>query len=522
MLEAATALFAERGYEATTFAEVAKRADVSVGLSCRYFPTKEHLALALYGSLADALAADVRELPAGTLAERFVFAMEHKLRLLAPHRRALAALVARALDPSSRAAVLGAAAAPIRAQVLGVFSTVVSGASDAPEEGARGRVADAVYALHLALVFAWAQDASENAAATHELLALASEMLGVFGPMLGNPHLPLAARLTSIARSFLALPPSAATPSEKPHAILDVLFRRRRLAPGVAPGPIDVAMAPHLPRVASFVSRGERVRLALPAFPAKSPNPEKVLGKRPDMAERLGLEALVRVLKEIEDVYPPGAELVLCSDGGVFADLVGVSDADVAKYRADLEEMIGELDTDRVRFFGLEDALAELRPQKARIALMERYGQSVEALRARAKVSPSQAAMIDGIHRFLTEDERGTTPGLSRSQAQKRTRERAYEVVTRSEAWGRLVGSAFPDAIRLSIHPQPDVSEKIGIHLVETADAWLTPWHGVALRKDDRFSLVRRAEAEALGAHVVVEDGRPSHFEIGPEGEDTP
>jgi hypothetical protein len=33
--------------------------------------------------------------------------------------------------------------------------------------------------------------------------------------------------------------------------------------------------------------------------------------------------------------------------------------------------------------------------------------------------------MIDGIHRFLTEDERGTTPGLSRSQAQKRTRERA-------------------------------------------------------------------------------------------------
>ncbi len=241
-----------------------------------------------------------------------------------------------------------------------------------------------------------------------------------------------------------------------------------------------------------------------------------MLGKRPDMAEQLGLEALARVLDEIGDVYAPGAELVLCSDGGVFADLVGVSDADVGRYREGLEALIDEIDPERIRFFGLEDALGAAKPAAARAQLVERYGASLEALRERAASVPSIAATIDGIHRFLVDDLRGAEPTLSRSQAQKRARPLAYEVVRRSEAWGRLVAAAFPDALRLSIHPQPDVSEKIGIHLIETDDAWLTPWHGVALREGERFRLVRRADAEARGAVIVEEDGRPSYMELGP------
>jgi hypothetical protein len=32
--------------------------------------------------------------------------------------------------------------------------------------------------------------------------------------------------------------------------------------------------------------------------------------------------------------------------------------------------------------------------------------------------------------------------------------------------------------------------------------------------EDDRFRLMKRADAEALGARVVTEGGRPSHLEI--------
>jgi pyoverdine/dityrosine biosynthesis protein Dit1 len=66
--------------------------------------------------------------------------------------------------------------------------------------------------------------------------------------------------------------------------------------------------------------------------------------------------------------------------------------------------------------------------------------------------------------------------------------------------------------VRLSIHPQPCHAEKIGIYLVDTRDNWLTPWHGVAVETQGRFALMKRHEAEALGARVVYRDGRPSHF----------
>ena len=82
-------------------------------------------------------------------------------------------------------------------------------------------------------------------------------------------------------------------------------------------------------------------------------------------------------------------------------------------------------------------------------------------------------------------------------------------MIRRSDAWGALVAEAFPDAVRLSIHPQPEVSEKIGVHLVDTEDAWLTPWHACAVLTPDGARLMKRADAEAAGAvrhddHLVL------------------
>jgi pyoverdine/dityrosine biosynthesis protein Dit1 len=45
-------------------------------------------------------------------------------------------------------------------------------------------------------------------------------------------------------------------------------------------------------------------------------------------------------------------------------------------------------------------------------------------------------------------------------------------------------------------------------------DSWLTPWHGVAVKQQDKFTLMRRHEAEALGAKIVERDGRPSHYQL--------
>jgi pyoverdine/dityrosine biosynthesis protein Dit1/AcrR family transcriptional regulator len=513
ILEAALELFALQGFERTTFPQIARKAGVSVGLACRYFPTKEHFALALYDQLARALESWAPGLPAGTVAERFTAAMTRKLELIEPHRPVLSALAIKAIDPSARAAVLGPAAEVVRAKVSGVFALVVWGATDAPEPAVAAQWARLLYGIHLALIGVWLQDSSKGQALTRDALKLATEALTTFGPML--PLLsgsPMFARLDGLAEALLKTSVDASR-TERARTVLKRIFARRRVFAGVPAEPTEAALALHLPKLEGFLKANEPVLLVLPAFPAKAPNPRKVLGAMPDTGEWLALQSLAGLLDEIAQAHPPGAQLVICSDGHVFADAVGVSDPTVQHYREELEAMIAELGTDRIKVFGLHDALG-LRGAPARAALMEKYAMSIDAVRARAEQSPLHRAQVEGIHRFMFEDAVARDPSLTKSQAKKRTRDLAYEVVRRSEAWGALLSAVFPRAVRLSIHPQADVSEKIGIHLLPTEDEWLTPWHGAAVWSGERFTLMKRAEAEALGAVVVEEDGRPSYLEV--------
>jgi pyoverdine/dityrosine biosynthesis protein Dit1 len=190
---------------------------------------------------------------------------------------------------------------------------------------------------------------------------------------------------------------------------------------------------------------------------------------------------------------------------------VNVTDEDIAAYRKSLEAMITDLGAAAsIRIFGLEDAYALKSPVLAREHLLATYAMSVEDVKKRAAEEKIHAAQLDGIHRFMFEDEIGAGQSkLSRTQARKVTRERAYEVVRRSDAWGKLVDVSFPRSIRLSIHPQPDVSPKIGIPLIPTDDAWLTPWHGTLVATPDGARLMRRADAEELGAVLAEANGRP-------------
>lgn len=279
--------------------------------------------------------------------------------------------------------------------------------------------------------------------------------------------------------------------------------------------PCGACQDEHLGSIARFVRRGEPIQFALPAFPSKSPNTKKVLGDLPDLGERLALSFLHRLCCHIQDIYPPGARMLLCSDGRVFSDVVGVSDEQVSSYQRGIAGEIERLNAHTITLFSLDEVDLRARSwDESRSHFVAEYGEDMAEIRREIKSDPDALRMYQGITRFLVEDA-GDFTG-TRSALQRECRKRAYELIRRSRAWGSLVGAHFPDAIRLSIHPQSCGSQKLGIRLLENAGGWLTPWHNVIVDQAGRFVLMKRAEAEEAGAELVYAQGRPSHY-VSPE-----
>jgi pyoverdine/dityrosine biosynthesis protein Dit1 len=297
--------------------------------------------------------------------------------------------------------------------------------------------------------------------------------------------------------------------------ILSLTFRFRRLAnpdDACAEQPCAECYAPHLENVLRSVRDDEPVQFLLPAFPAKSRNPNKVIGVLPDLGERISIEFLQTFCEMVGHIHAPGARILICSDGHVFADLLEIPDEDVTAYRDELARMIDAVGAESIGLFTLDDAFGSGPYDELRDLLVARHGTPIEELREEVRTDLSARAMFNGMHRFMIEDHVPLRPGLSRTQLSKACKELAFNMIQRSRAWGDLVGELFDQSPRLSIHPQHSHAGKIGFHLIRTKDSWLTPWHGVAVDNGEHISLVKRSEVERNGASLVFRHGRPSHY----------
>jgi pyoverdine/dityrosine biosynthesis protein Dit1 len=312
---------------------------------------------------------------------------------------------------------------------------------------------------------------------------------------------------------------------ELAHDILTRVMKYRRvLANEVVCSPsCRSCHSPHLSKIITAIRENKPVEFALPAFPGKSPNLSKVFGPLPDMAELLALQSLNQLCEEIKSIYSPGAKMILCSDGRVFNDIVGMRETDVTAYQNELSLMIDELQLKHLLTFNLDEFAKGNDFTNARLNLMEKYGMpKVElrekVLRGSKGLGSSEEVgahrMYCGMTRFLVEDSHYPGQLKSRASIQKECKAKAYEVIRRSNAWSELIEVYFPDAVRLSIHPHACGSKKLGIRLIG-AENWMTPWHGVAVKTQNGFILMKHAEAYAQGFNLVfAPSGRASHFEM--------
>jgi len=195
LYDTAIQLIAQRGYEATTLRDIASEAGVSVGLLYRYFPSKQSVIVALYDQLSAAFATEAAAMTPGAWRDRFLFALRTSLRVLAPHRTSLAALIPVLVgDPDE--GVFAPATAAARRRVQAVFEQAATGASDAPKAPLASALGRLLYLMHLGVLLWWLLDKTPKQRTTDALVALTGQIL---------PSASIALRLPPLRRAVIAL-----------------------------------------------------------------------------------------------------------------------------------------------------------------------------------------------------------------------------------------------------------------------------------------------------------------------------
>ncbi len=271
----------------------------------------------------------------------------------------------------------------------------------------------------------------------------------------------------------------------------------------------------HVYKLTTAIQLDEKITFVIPAFPAKSANREKTFSSFPDMGEVQALMNLNELANKVSSIHSRGAEILVCSDGRVFSDLVGITEEDVSIYQKELKNIVETYALNNIKFFDLEDEYcSKLSFDQMRYRLEQQFSKTESCVRNDVKVSVKAKNLFNGIHRFLKEDFTVLLSDLSKNQVNKISKEKAYKVVLRSNAWSELVERKFPHGFRLSIHPQDVESVKFPVQLLPSEESWGTPWHRVPVKKNDEFVLMRHCEVLNIGATLKSENNY-SFFELG-------
>ncbi|PTB65521.1 Clavaminate synthase-like protein [Trichoderma citrinoviride] len=287
--------------------------------------------------------------------------------------------------------------------------------------------------------------------------------------------------------------------------VLHIIDRYRLKRPIDAEVKRDEGALKFLALIYTHVKAGEAVPMCLPAFPFKSPNSQsKVLGKLPDRAEELALAHLHGLCLAIQDIYPPGANLTIISDGLVYNDLLGVPDRDVWHYGETLRAIARARGYKHIFFSRLRDLVAIQLPEQLdemtyvanasnfRRALLNTFSRPDWDWKT---VSQTEDVCLTyrGYIKFLETDLQTVYPvGDDRSKTKyKRGIEYiAQQMMARGDAFASAVRQKYKDSVRLSIHPS-NMTNKLSISLLPTDAIYTTPWHcAVAYRLDGTTSTV--------------------------------
>ncbi|KAK7718196.1 hypothetical protein SLS57_006071 [Botryosphaeria dothidea] len=157
--------------------------------------------------------------------------------------------------------------------------------------------------------------------------------------------------------------------------------------------------------------------MVLPSFPWKSINRiDKVLGTEPDLGEELALARVNDLCRSVQQVYEPGAMVVIATDGLCYNDILGIPDEDAWNYGSAVRALAEERGYSCIRFVRLMNLLgihneSRISKQKylslcgmARRELALRYGDPSFDADAFLKTDEDYMRTYLGYSKFLTKD----------------------------------------------------------------------------------------------------------------------
>lgn len=190
ILSAALDLFQERGYEATTMREIAVRAGASLGSSYHYFPSKEHLVLEFYRHTHELHAAAIAPLLSRErdLAARLRGTMRAVVVTCEPFHAVAGSIFSTVANPASPLNPFGAAAKPLRDEVVQLYSEVVSGSDARIAPDVAEYLPLVLWLYQMGILYFWIFDRSPGRLRTLEVI---DETTDLIVRLIGLANLPV-------------------------------------------------------------------------------------------------------------------------------------------------------------------------------------------------------------------------------------------------------------------------------------------------------------------------------------------
>jgi AcrR family transcriptional regulator len=187
ILQIATALFEQDGYNHTTLAQIADAANANLDEVQALYSCKEQLVLDLYQTLAHDTQYSVEHLAQGHIANRYFEVMEIRITQLQPHYEALAALFAHAILPHGEITTQDISPGK-RDALYQAFIQLVEASDDAPAaDNGADNLAMLLYTFHFMILVFWMFDRTKDKQATHLMIDFMGDFFKVMRPMMVMP-----------------------------------------------------------------------------------------------------------------------------------------------------------------------------------------------------------------------------------------------------------------------------------------------------------------------------------------------